>query len=202
MSAFIEVWRASGVERTALEGKQVTVGANPASEICITGDDAVSGLHAVLEDYGAGWTVRDLGSRNGTYVNGDRVVGERALHAGDELRVGRTRLVFKALGATGPRRTQVLASGVLPDLTRRERDVLRALCRPLASAEPFPQPASIRAIAQELVVTEAAVKQHLLHLYDKFGLDDQSANRRVRLANEAVLRGVLTAAEIGGVQPA
>jgi DNA-binding NarL/FixJ family response regulator len=90
---------------------------------------------------------------------------------------------------------------VLPDLTKRERDVLRALCRPLASSEPFRQPASIRAIAEELVVTQAAVKQHLLRLYDKFGLDDQSENRRVRLANEAIVQGAVTSAEIGDAQP-
>ena len=92
----------------------------------------------------------------------------------------------------------MLADGVLPRLTRRERDVLLALCRPLASVEPFRQPASIRAIAEELVVTEAAVKQHLLRLYDKFRLTDQSENRRVRLANEAILRGFFTLAEIQG----
>jgi len=197
MSAYIEVWRASGVERTALAGQRVTIGAGPSSEVCIPDDDALSALHAVLEDYGSGWTVRDLGSRNGTYVNGDRLMGERALHPGDELRVGKTRLMFKAVG--GPvRRTRVLANAVLPELTRRERDVLLALCRPLASVKPFRQPASIRAIAEELVVTEAAVKQHLLRLYDKFGLTDQSENRRVRLANEAILRGVFTLAEIQG----
>lgn len=201
MSSYIEVWRASGIHRAALEGRRVTIGADPASEVCITDDDAVSGLHAVLEDYGAGWAIRDLGSRNGTYVNGDRVVAERALRPGDELRIGRTRLMFKALRTAGSRRTQAIAGGVLPDLTKRERDVLRALCRPLASSEPFRQPASIRAIAEELVVTQAAVKQHLLRLYEKFGLDDQSENRRVRLANEAIVQGAVTSAEIGDAQP-
>jgi pSer/pThr/pTyr-binding forkhead associated (FHA) protein len=200
MSASIEVWRPSGVERTELAGRRVTIGADPSSEVCIADDDAVSALHALLEDYGSGWTLRDLGSRNGTYVNGDRVVGERALHAGDELRVGQTRLIFKAMG--GPvRQTAVLARGAPPELTRRERDVLLALCRPLASVQPFRQPASIRAIAEELVVTEAAVKQHLLRLYDKFGLTDQSENRRVRLANEAILRGVFTLSELQVASP-
>ena len=49
-------------------------------------------------------------------------------------------------------------------LTRRERDVLAALCAPLAADRPIAMPASIRDIAAELVVTEAAVKQHLLNL--------------------------------------
>jgi DNA-binding NarL/FixJ family response regulator len=89
-----------------------------------------------------------------------------------------------------------------PELTRRERDVLHALCRPLASAEPFSQPASLRAIAKELVVTDAAVKQHLLRLYDKFGLTDRSENRRIRLANEAIARGVITLGELNRLREA
>jgi predicted ArsR family transcriptional regulator len=38
------------------------------------------------------------------------------------------------------------------------------LCRPILVDSPFTEPASIHAIATELVVTDAAVKQHLLHL--------------------------------------
>jgi DNA-binding NarL/FixJ family response regulator len=80
--------------------------------------------------------------------------------------------------------------------TRRERDVLVALCRPVLSADLFTEPASIRQIAEELVVTEAAVKQHLLRLYDKFGVFDSGERRRVRLANEAVRRGAVTLADL------
>jgi len=46
-------------------------------------------------------------------------------------------------------------------------------------------------------VTEDAVKQHLLRLYDKFGLPPTgSGNRRVELAREAVLRGAVSRADI------
>jgi tetratricopeptide (TPR) repeat protein len=81
------------------------------------------------------------------------------------------------------------AATSMPELTRRERDVLAALCRPLASDRPVAMPASIRAIAAELVVTEAAIKQHLLNLYDKFELPEGTESRRITLAREAVLRG-------------
>jgi tetratricopeptide (TPR) repeat protein len=77
----------------------------------------------------------------------------------------------------------------MPELTRRERDVLAALCRPLASGGPVVMPATIREIAAELVVTEAAVKQHLLNLYDKFEVPEGGESRRIALAREAVLRG-------------
>jgi tetratricopeptide (TPR) repeat protein len=82
----------------------------------------------------------------------------------------------------------------MPELTRRERDVLTALCRPLASERPVAMPASIREIAAELVVTEAAVKQHLLNLYDKFDVPDGPESRRIALARQAVLRGFAGAA--------
>src|SRR2546427_2242351 len=75
-----------------------------------------------------------------------------------------------------------------PDLTRREREVLAALCRPALHGNVFEEPASVREIAAALVVTEAAVKQHLLHLYDKFGIAETGERRRVRLAREAPRR--------------
>jgi len=90
----------------------------------------------------------------------------------------------------------VVASG--PRLTERERDVLIALCRPVLGDAPFTEPASIKCIAAELVVTDAAVKQHLLHLYDKFGLHDEISNRRVRLANEALASGIVSPTDLGG----
>jgi pSer/pThr/pTyr-binding forkhead associated (FHA) protein len=198
MSAYLELWRPSGVEPVVLEGDRVTLGAEDSNRVCLADDGTVSRLHAVVENYGSGWAVRDLGSRNGTYINGRRVLGEQALHPGDELRIGKTRLIFRDHDAPvrKGRGTQVLAVDPSPELTRRERDVLHALCRPLASTDAFSQPASIRAIAKELVVSDAAVKQHLLRLYDKFGLTDRSENRRIRLANEAIARGMITLGEL------
>lgn len=82
-----------------------------------------------------------------------------------------------------------------PQLTRRELDVLVVLCRPLVSDDPFPEPLSVRHMATELVVTEAAVKQHLQNLYDKFSIPPEG-DRRVRLANEALRRGAVTIAQL------
>jgi hypothetical protein len=79
------------------------------------------------------------------------------------------------------------------DLTRREKDVLAALCRPLCGDDVVAQPASVREIATELVVTDAAVKQHLLHLYDKFAIAEGGERRRVALARAAIGLGVVDA---------
>lgn len=75
-----------------------------------------------------------------------------------------------------------------PELTRRERDVLVALCRPALGEGVFTEPATVREIAAELVVTDAAVKQHLLHLYDKFEVPADGSRRRAALAREAIRR--------------
>jgi DNA-binding CsgD family transcriptional regulator len=80
-----------------------------------------------------------------------------------------------------------------PELTRRERDVLVSLCRPLHGDDVVAQPASVKEIAAELVVTDAAVKQHLLHLYDKLGIVEGGERRRVALAREAIRLGLVEA---------
>ena len=101
----------------------------------------------------------------------------------DVLVLGQTHAAFRAeTQATLPR---TLGGTPPPELTRRERDVLVALCRPLFSDHAFAEPATTRAIAAELVVTDAAVQQHLLRLYAKFDLHD-GPRRRVLLANEAI----------------
>jgi DNA-binding NarL/FixJ family response regulator len=81
--------------------------------------------------------------------------------------------------------------GILDRITPRERDVLVALCRPAARPELFVEPASVREISQALAVTEAAVKQHLLNLYEKFGIAACEERRRVALAREALRSGVI-----------
>ena len=108
--------------------------------------------------------------------------------------VGRVRLLFR----DGSDMTTPATTGAErpPDLTRRERDVLIALFRPTVNADFFAEPASTREIAAELSVSEAAVKQHLARLYDKFGISGTNERRRVRLANEALRRGAINLAEL------
>jgi DNA-binding CsgD family transcriptional regulator len=131
-----------------------------------------------------------MGSSNGTFVNGKRVWNERPLRPDDDIRIGETRIIFHAdEGADDSGET--VGDPRSPRLTPRERDVLVELCRPALSGGVFTQPASIRQIAASLFVTEAAVKQHLLRLYDKFEIRE-GEGRRVILANEAVRRGLVS----------
>ena len=101
------------------------------------------------------------------FVNGERITGDQVLRAGDELGVGTTRLVFRAAQSDDASRTTLGVVGP-PDVTRRERDLLVALCRPLRSGDAFAQPCSVKELAEALVVSEAAVKFHLSNLYEKF----------------------------------
>ena len=195
MPAFLEVWSDSGAQLVPLEGERVTLGRAASNDVPLPWDSKASRLHAVLEHLAAGWCMRDLSSRNGTFLNGERVDRDRPLATGDEIRIGGTRLVFRG------ERT-VLDPGVTegaerpPELTRRERDVLLALFRPALAGEVFSEPASTREMAKVLSVSEPAVKQHLLRLYDKFGIYEGGERRRVRLANEALRRGAVTLAEV------
>jgi hypothetical protein len=75
-----------------------------------------------------------------------------------------------------------------------------ALCRPLLGADTFTEPASVREIAAELVVTEAAVKQHLANLYWKFGIAKE-ARRRLLLANTAIRAGAISASDLEESRP-
>lgn len=200
MSSHLEVSRPSGRELIPLTGQRGTLGKATTNAVSLEHDETVSRLHAVLENLGFAWSIRDLGSRNGTYLNGERITTERVLRSGDEVRVGRSRLIFWEVRDTGDGRLDeetVTAQPVEapPRLTRREVDVLVALCRPLVSDDPFPEPASVKRMAGELFVTEAAVKQHLQNLYDKFAVPAEG-DRRVRLANEALRRGAVTLAQL------
>jgi pSer/pThr/pTyr-binding forkhead associated (FHA) protein len=196
MGAAVEVWTLAGRSTTELVGARATIGTAPENDFVLSDDRAVSGLHAVLEQFPAGWCVTDLGSSNGTFLNGERVFTVRRLRHGDEVRVGTTRLVFRDSVGAGRAVTDV--AEVSPGLTVRERDVLVALCRPLLDRDLFTEPSSIREISAELVVSQAAVKQHLTNLYDKFAVDAVD-HRRARLANEALRRGSVTLADLRGL---
>jgi pSer/pThr/pTyr-binding forkhead associated (FHA) protein len=190
----IEVISGAHSWRIALATDRTTVGKAAENDVALEHDPTASHLHAVLERFPAGWCVSDLGSSNGTWVNGERIWSAHRLRHGDEIRVGQTRLIFRDPVAAGGSVTE--AEDVPPTLTTRERDVLVALCRPLLDRDMFTEPASTRAIAEELVISQAAVKQHLANLYDKFGVPAGESHRRAQLANEALRRGAVSLTQL------
>jgi len=166
-----------------------TIGRGGAVDVHL-GDPSVSRLHAEIIRRGPYAYVADLGlSRNGTRVNG-RLVARRVLEDGDVLSFGAARCRVGGFPKEDITAEVELRRSASPELTRRELDVLTSLCRPALSDEAFVAPATAREIATDLVVTEAAVKQHLLRLYQKFRIPE-GPNRRVRLANEVVALGLV-----------
>ena len=148
VAEYVEVWRVSGCELVALERERLTIGRDEANDVVLD-DQTVSRVHAVFEQYGTAWVVRDVGSANGTFVNGDRVAADRALRPGDEMAVGSTRLVFRGAGSQAGDRATLGVEGP-PEVTRRERDVLIELCRPLRSGDSFAVPATVKELAETL----------------------------------------------------
>jgi hypothetical protein len=195
----LEMWVGSTRDRIPLGDAKVAIGQASSNDVPLAFDRTVSRVHCVIEPVASRWCVRDLSSRNGTFVNGERIWGERPLRGGDEIRVGTVRFVVR-LDDAGAHGDETVGAETGPALTRREREVLVALCRPMFSGEVFREPASTRQIASDLVVTEAAVKQHLSRLYDKFEIFEQEG-RRARLANEAIRRGAVNTAELRGRKP-
>jgi pSer/pThr/pTyr-binding forkhead associated (FHA) protein len=67
--------------------RSLVIGRRPDCDVVLR-DDSVSGHHARVGWDGNGWQVEDLGSRNGTFVNGKLVKRAAALRSGDAVRVG------------------------------------------------------------------------------------------------------------------
>lgn len=79
--------------RNEFSGDRVTVGRHPESDVFLD-DITVSRRHVELTRAPVGYVVRDTGSLNGTYVNGERIDGEVPLTNGDELQVGKFKMLF------------------------------------------------------------------------------------------------------------
>ena len=81
-------WRQPRIPRLVLPlGGSVLVGRSRACG-CVLGDPSVSRKHALISHGVGGWSLRDLGSMNGTYVNGSRIVDEIEVRPGDEVWFG------------------------------------------------------------------------------------------------------------------
>ena len=93
MASHLEIWKPPGREVITLSGQRVTVGKASTNLVSLKHDSTVSRLHAVLEKLWFAWSVRDLCS-NGTYLNGEKISAEQVLRSGDELRVGKSPLIF------------------------------------------------------------------------------------------------------------
>jgi pSer/pThr/pTyr-binding forkhead associated (FHA) protein len=195
--------QAQHIIRLPTDVERLTIGRGEGVDLSLHWDERVSRVHAELERVGETWALADDGlSRNGSFVNGKRVRGRRRLEEGDELRLGGTRMVFRAPegGVGGAATTKVSQSVVaFTAVSDAQRRVLVALCRPFAGGDPWARPATNKDIAAELFLTVPAVKTHLRALFGRFGIEDLGQNeKRLRLAELAFQAGLVSMADVQG----
>jgi hypothetical protein len=79
----------------AVDSSPLTIGRGANNDVAISGDEYASTRHARFEPRRDGIWVEDIGSTNGTFVNGIRLTRERRLTPGDVVRIGETDLRFE-----------------------------------------------------------------------------------------------------------
>jgi pSer/pThr/pTyr-binding forkhead associated (FHA) protein len=196
------VFRDGGGEQVILglaAEAELWVGRGPSADVRLGWDEEVSALHAQIEVVRDECTLVDDGlSRNGSFVNEQRVHGRRHLRDGDSLRFGRTLVTYRRPGEDAPEAT--VAAGEVPaaaTISPAQRKVLLALCRPYKDGDSFATPATNQQIGEELHLSVDAVKTHMRALFDKLEVGELPQNqKRVALAERALQTGVVNRREL------
>ncbi|MDL1911124.1 FHA domain-containing protein [Chloroflexi bacterium CFX6] len=101
-----------------LEGDQLNVGRDSSNDITIN-DAEVSRRHARLTFQGGKYVLEDLGSTNGTFVNGQRLAGPRVLKAGEVVSFGEQIVLVFEVTTTDPGATMVSPrAAAVPSISR------------------------------------------------------------------------------------
>jgi predicted component of type VI protein secretion system len=179
-----------------LDGRtSLTIGRGSGCDVRLAWDERVSRVHAGLDLVGPDWTLVDDGlSRNGTFLNGDRLTGRRRLRDGDTFVLGSTSFRFRDTSRGSTQLTKVgeqlvTAAGLSPT----QRQIVTALCRPYKHDDPYATPASNQQIADELFLSVDAVKTQLRLLFQKFHIEDLPQNqKRVKLVERVLGLGLVS----------
>jgi pSer/pThr/pTyr-binding forkhead associated (FHA) protein len=172
----------------------ITIGRRAEADVSLSWDSEVSRLHSTIERVGGDWVLIDDGlSRNGSFVNGARMLGRHRLEDGDRVCLGETVLLYRNPGGGQSYSTSPLpASALTVPLTPTQHKVLVALCRPVNDSA-FATPATNREIAEEVMLSVDAVKAQLRVLFERFGLEALPQNqKRARLAASTLVGGLLS----------
>jgi len=170
-------------------GERLTVGRDASNDLALTWDREISRLHARLSKIGGEWVVEDDGlSRNGTFLNGERLTGSARLRDHDVLRVGRVLVGYRDVRQGSLSETLTGFDAEPPEISAAEERVLQALARPWIEGRGMAAAASNGEIAEKLTVSIHTVKSHLRALFAKFGVDGLPQSRKRAALVEAAFR--------------
>jgi pSer/pThr/pTyr-binding forkhead associated (FHA) protein len=178
---------------------ELWVGRGGSADVRLEWDEEVSALHAQIEVVRDECTLVDDGlSRNGSFVNEERVHGRRHLRDGDSLRFGQTVVIYRRPGEDAPEATAVASEmPTAATVSPAQRKVLLALCRPYKDGDSFATPATNQQIGEELHLSVDAVKTHMRALFEKLGVGDIPQNqKRVALVERALQSGIVNRREL------
>jgi phosphoserine phosphatase RsbU/P len=159
--------------RQPLNGGNVSIGR--ASECTIpVRDRYLSRKHAEIIAVGSNWVLKDLGSANGTYLNGSRVEKDVRLSSGDRIRLGDTELVFLTSEQTTDRFMSVADTAVQPSIAIPVQEI------DVSTNEPVdvPRLQTLNALARELIEDRP--------LYELFGFIVDRVMEHLRPSRAAV----------------
>ena len=128
--SILELVEGSDPGRTFSLGAEQVAGRDTSQPIALT-DEQVSRRHARFTVAGDAVSVEDLGSRNGTYVNGQVLTGPRRLAPGDRIRMGLSVLQLRTPSQVAAQRSAVIPA---PEIT----DVPEGVLQPATEAELAP----------------------------------------------------------------
>ena len=178
---------------------ELWVGRSESADVRLGWDEEVSTLHAQIEVVRDECTLLDDGlSRNGSFVNEERVHGRRHLRDGDTVRLGRTQILYRRPGEGVPEATAVATEvPAAATISPAQRRVLIALCRPYKDGASFATPATNQEIGAELHLSVDAVKTHMRALFEKLAVGELPQNqKRVALAERALQAGIVSRREL------
>lgn len=156
-----------------IDDDELFVGRRPSSHLVIS-DPHVSQTHARIRRSSGAILIEDLGSTNGTFVNGEPVTGPLALRHGDIVRFGAIDVRFedRASQMIQGESTEVMERAdeedslvERPVLSPRQSEVLGYLKQGLTNPQ----------IAERLGVTERTVKAHCQEVYDRLAVPNRTA---------------------------